>query len=209
MFTRCIRILLIICAALVAGSPIARATEEGPNGLAAKYPNDVGIASYPSVVMFLDFESKKWRRGWGGSTMKHYGLTTETQNVYGGRSALEETLVPGGTGVTMLYDFPKNKRHEKLYTRFYVKFPKDFKINSTMKFCGFGGVVPGKPTWWSIGRAGIKPTGYDKCYGIVSLTPGIGFSLLSEVFAPDELRTFERLDAQLSKMPWPNQNIVA
>ncbi len=45
--------------------------------------------------------------------------------------------------------------------------------------------------------------------GIVSLTPGIGFSLLSEVFAPDELRTFERLDAQLSNMPWPSQDIVA
>jgi endonuclease/exonuclease/phosphatase family metal-dependent hydrolase len=45
--------------------------------------------------------------------------------------------------------------------------------------------------------------------GILGLTPGIGFSLLSEVFAPDELRTFERLDAQLSKMPSPSQDIVA
>jgi len=29
------------------------------------------------------------------------------------------------------------------------------------------------------------------------------------VFAPEELRTFERLDAQLSNMPWPSQDIVA
>jgi len=45
--------------------------------------------------------------------------------------------------------------------------------------------------------------------GIVGLTPGIGFSVLSEVFGPDELRTFERLDAQLSMMSWPSPDIVA
>lgn len=36
--------------------------------------------------------------------------------------------------------------------------------------------------------------------GLLALTPGVAFSLLSEVFAPDEIRAFESLEAQLSRV---------
>lgn len=36
--------------------------------------------------------------------------------------------------------------------------------------------------------------------GLMALTPGVAFSLLSEVFAPSEIRAFESLEAQLSRV---------
>ena len=102
----------ILAAAVLMGAAPARA--EGGLGLAAKYPNDRGIARDPAVAMFLDYENKSWRKGWSSSNWKPYGLTTKAANVFSGRSSLEQNLKRGSTGSTIVYDFPKSRRFEKL-----------------------------------------------------------------------------------------------
>jgi len=103
------------------------------NGIAAKYPGDLGIEGDPAVVFADGFEDieddtittgpeeqkgKKWDVAW-----HTVGITRELENVHSGRRAVEVAHVqPMSHGVSK--DFEEG--FDTLYVRYYMKYHKEF-----------------------------------------------------------------------------------
>lgn len=100
---------------------------EGNAGIAARYPNDVGIEKDPAVVFVDDFENgnlrQKWNKAvWQAPISRHF--TDVPANVHGGQRAVEFVLPQGskyGHGATKRFA----KGYDVLFVRYYVKFDKD------------------------------------------------------------------------------------
>jgi hypothetical protein len=104
------------------------------NGLAARYPGDVGIAADPAVILADDFESysspsgltSKWSSAPQGSNVR---LSTEPGNFFGGAKALEFTIPQTSTETGLsIAKFPLNPERDVLFLRAYAKYGDGFNV---------------------------------------------------------------------------------
>jgi hypothetical protein len=134
------------------------------DGLAAKYPGDVGLDRNPAVVFTDDFEDladafietspheqagRKWDAAWGVLR-----VTREPEHVHSGRQALE---------ITHQSRQPRSHGAEKdlrpgadvLFLRYYMKFAKEFPglHHTGMAISGFPTGLP------SCESTGVRPNG--------------------------------------------------
>ena len=131
-----------------------------PTGIAAKYLNDAGIEKDPAVILHEDFEGadldkKRWPSisGAGGPL----GITRDSNNVFGGKGALQITATLGkNTGGHLFRRFEKG--YEQLYARFCVKFAPD--CDYIHHFVHMAAELPAVP--WPTGGAGECPAGDKK-----------------------------------------------
>ena len=88
--------------------PAARTSpvrKSGPRGIAASYPDDVGIEKDPDVIFVEDFEGAGWHGKWqerSGAHRKYGSLETDRQIALSGSNSLKLLFVPeagrGGAG---------------------------------------------------------------------------------------------------------------
>ena len=140
---------------------------EGPTGIAARYPGDVGIEKDPDVVFVADFEGSvdeicsRWEGVRGKQIMSR---SDEVPPGSGGKQSLLLTRVAGGTDGYMdggsFYRRLENDHggfgYDQLFFRSYMKFNKDHAPihHYGSGFCGFN-----PPTSYAQGGAGSRPRG--------------------------------------------------
>lgn len=132
-----------------------------PEGLAAKYPGDKGIAGDPHVLLAEDFErgtmadvAKRWDDAKDkGSLAFATGVPKRSR----GRRCLAVTATLGKNTGGHLYARLK-RPVEQAYARFYVRFPK--KAGYIHHFVHLGGYRPATP--WPQGGAGTRPRGDER-----------------------------------------------
>jgi hypothetical protein len=163
----CLAILALALSALALAAPAARAGAQQTNqpspqyGIAARYPNDLGLEKDPDVLLFEDYEladvEDLRKRGWDWNRghVGVWGLTDEPAHVFAGRKSLVQHMIQGREGSIMPRDL-KPPEDGPVYHRVYLYFPKDAPTTRVM---GITGVRDGWPTWRAIGSAGWKPTG--------------------------------------------------
>lgn len=142
-------------------------------GLAAKYPDDKGLAGDPDVILFEDYEVENLEalraRGWDWNRKSGegvYSLSSDPSIVFDGKKTLAKTTREGRTGAIMPYDLP-SPEDGPVYHRVYTKIPKDAP---PFRIMGITGVKDGWPTWKAIGSAGMPADGTN--YYCVTLTLG-------------------------------------
>ncbi|MEQ8786006.1 MAG: hypothetical protein RIC55_06890 [Pirellulaceae bacterium] len=131
----------------------------GEDGLAAKYPGDVGIARDPAVVFVENFDAgpleeilKRWE-----SVQHREILSLSSESLTDGGKSLLMTHVGGqGDGAHLYRRLAPG--HDKLYVRFYVKFARD--CAPIHHFFHIGGYQPA--TAWPQGGAGRRPRGDER-----------------------------------------------
>jgi hypothetical protein len=102
------------------------------NGIAAKYPGDVGIASDPNVLFFDDFESYQtpndiWNR-WDNVYQVSDTTIVTGANVFAGKQSLGFTLHQVSTEVANAVDKILSPEQDVVYLRYYSKFDTSFDI---------------------------------------------------------------------------------
>ena len=123
----------------------------GQDGLAAKYPGDVGIETDPDVLFAENFES---------------GTLARWDEIKGPVSATEDAPNSGNWCVRMPMQRGRNTGghtikwfmpgEDTVYVRFYVKFSTDYQYNHH-----FVWLLANQTTnkWSAFGKAGLKPNG--------------------------------------------------
>jgi hypothetical protein len=104
---------------------------QGNNGLAARYPGDVGIASDPAVIFADDFESysgasgltARWSNASQGSGVR---IATESGNVYAGGKALEFTIPVTSTETGQTVTKFLSPERDVVFLRTYSKYGDTF-----------------------------------------------------------------------------------
>jgi hypothetical protein len=133
-------------AMLVAGELAGLRAAEG---LAARYPEDVGLERDPAVLFAENFESgemKKWDQVRGGVS-----VTSEGPN--GGRWCARMTMDRGrNTGGDSIKWFMPGS--DKVYARFYVRFSPDYHYCHHFVWLGANQRTN---KWSAFGKAGLKP----------------------------------------------------
>ncbi|GAB6166653.1 hypothetical protein JCM19992_26530 [Thermostilla marina] len=134
---------------------------EGP-GLSAKYPGDCGIDRDPAVLFADDFEAgdlEAISEHWGQMSNKGGRVVRLVEDDPLGRAgrAIEMTSTLGENTGGHLYTRLK-RPVEKVFARFYVKFPPE--TGYVHHFVHLGGYNP--PTPWPQGGAGERPRGDDR-----------------------------------------------
>jgi hypothetical protein len=102
-------------------------------GLAAKFPNDVGIASDPAVVFADDFESytepgeltSNWTDFFQRDNVR---LTRVPGNIYAGKQALEFFSPKQETDLSNSSEKVLTREVSTLYLRYYSKFDTSFDV---------------------------------------------------------------------------------
>jgi hypothetical protein len=154
-----IRSAIAGAAALVVLSWSSGAT--APDGLAARYPRDVGIERDPDVVMTEMFERgsvSEVAAAWSSSqNTAGMSLVSDVPAGSGGTRSLLMTAVGGTNTGGQLYK-KLTPGHEQIYFRYYIKYGSAGTYHHTGGW--LGGYNP--PTDWSQGGAGEKPTGTDR-----------------------------------------------
>jgi hypothetical protein len=114
---------------------IARNAEPLPegNGLAARYPGDLGIESDPAVIFADSFESyTSGTELWGNWSnifqTANIRIATESNNVHGGSKALEFTIPVSNQDVANAVQKLVSPELDVLFLRYYAKFNKDFDV---------------------------------------------------------------------------------
>ena len=145
---------------VLAWGMLARAV--GAEGLSAKYPGDVGIAQDPAVIFAESFEAKtvsevsaRWSQAQNGAGMSL--VKDVPAGSPPGSQSLRMTSIGGQNEGGDLY-YRVNPPREKLYYRFYVKYPAGGTYHHSGG--GLGGYNP--PTNYAQGQAGTRPTGSDR-----------------------------------------------
>ena len=104
---------------------------EGGTGIAARYPDDAGIARDSAVVFADDFEDasnpadlrKKWSAVFGDQSMR---ISENEANVRGGKKSLEfvmpQQTTPQSSGLQQVF----SDEVDVLFLRFYSKFQRGF-----------------------------------------------------------------------------------
>ncbi|MGR9107221.1 MAG: hypothetical protein ACU843_09855, partial [Gammaproteobacteria bacterium] len=112
------------------------ALPEGNSGIAARYPNDVNIASDAEVLLTDGFESYtspsqltssgNWDYFYHG---ENTSISTSTADVYAGRRALEFKLpiTPNEVSNAVVKNFPAAQQ-DALFVRVYTKFEAGFSV---------------------------------------------------------------------------------
>lgn len=142
----------------VEATPRLVATAHEGAGLAKKYPGDVGIEKDPRVLFVERFEDDALAERWH-DRQKHPGslsFCSDPADVHGGKRSLRVDYTPGENTGGHLYR-KLDAGHEKLFLRFYVKFPEGHGY--VHHFVQLSGYFP--PTPWPQGGAGLRPKGND------------------------------------------------
>jgi hypothetical protein len=103
------------------------------NGIAAKYPGDVGIEADPAVIFADDFEShsqpsdlsQKWDAIY---QMNQIRIATEAQNVFAGNKSLEFTVPQQNAELSNATDKILTNELDALYLRYYSKFQPPYDV---------------------------------------------------------------------------------
>jgi hypothetical protein len=151
-----IKFLVLVLSVLVFQSQI-----HAERGIAAKYPNDIGIDEDRAVVFSEDFEDSTLQ-----AVLDHWNdyvndagmaLVGDVPPVSPGVQSLQMTSIIGqNTGGHLYKMLPEG--YDTLHARFYVKFaPSCHPIHH---FVHMGGYNP--PTPWPQGGAGVKPVGDER-----------------------------------------------
>jgi len=132
-------------------------------GLSAKYPGDKGIAKDPRVLLAEDFETgsladlgKRWESvsNEGGKVL---AFSNDVPPGSEGKRSIQMTATLGeNTGGHLYTRLPREV--EKVYARFYVKFPSDAEY--IHHFVHLGGYHPSTP--YPQGGAGVRPKGNER-----------------------------------------------
>ncbi len=161
-FSRCCRFAAV---ALLALASTATAQEPLPSGagLAAKYPDDKGLAADPAVLVFEDFETgdlaalnKVWHSV-SNRDNKVIAFRADGPAATAGKRCIElSATVSENEGGHLYRKLPREI--DTGFVRFYVKFPKE--AGYIHHFVHFGGYRPA--TNWPQGGAGTKPRGDER-----------------------------------------------
>jgi hypothetical protein len=124
--TACLLALVVI---------VARTADTLPEGqgLAARYPNDIGIASDPAVIFTDDFESygngadlaTRWTNVFQLSNVR---IATESGGFVGGGKALEFTVPVTSSEVSNSVSRNINPELDVLFLRYYAKYDASFDV---------------------------------------------------------------------------------
>jgi hypothetical protein len=103
------------------------------NGIAAKHPGDVGIATDPAVIFADDFESyakaSDLNKRWDAVYQNQYvTLTTDPKNIYAGKQALQFTLPKQDAELSDATDKLVSPEQDVLYLRYYSKFMPPYDV---------------------------------------------------------------------------------
>ena len=132
-------------------------------GLAAKYPNDKGIAKDPDVYFFTDFEADEWQKAWSGMGPNIAPVTLAEDpelkfESFQGKALRAHLGVGKLTALDLRYDFKdKNGAEpEEAYFRYYIRLGESWV--PTIQ----GGKLPGfSGTYNKAGWGGRKVHGDD------------------------------------------------
>jgi hypothetical protein len=110
-----------------AGSPPAG------DGIASKYPGDVGIAGDSAVLFADDFEAytqpSDLEQVWDAVyQMPQIRIATEPENVYAGKQALELTVPQQDNELSNATDKILGQERDALFLRYYSKFQPPFDV---------------------------------------------------------------------------------
>ena len=171
---------------------------EGNNGLAAKYPGDVGIEKDPAVIFADGFETpntsvdlrKKWDVVFQEDTVR---VAAEPENVFSGKKAVEMTFPQRSDAVgNGLMKHLKEER-DVLFLRFYTKYEKGFNVTGAGSFHNGGSLsahyhVGGRST------PGQRADGRNKFLvsfeaTVHSSAPPPGY-LMAYVYHPEQLQDY-------------------
>jgi hypothetical protein len=124
-----------VTALLLALVVIVARTDALPEGqgLAARYPNDIGIASDPAVIFTDDFESygngadlaTRWTNVFQLSNVR---IATESGGFVGGGKALEFTVPVTSSEVSNSVSRTINPELDVLFLRYYAKYDASFDV---------------------------------------------------------------------------------
>jgi len=153
-------------------------------GMAAKYPNDEGIAKDPNVIIFTSFESTDWQTQWSGGKRKTVSIINNDKE-RGFLPLQNKALrieVPKGEhyGASIQYRFRERmgSEPEEIYFRYYLRFSSNWNpvrggklpgISGTYGRAGWGGRPSNGRNGWSARgqfkgqKAGKTPIGFY-CY---------------------------------------------
>ena len=116
-----------------AGASASGSLPEGNNGIAAKHPGDVGIASDSDVIFADDFESytqgSDLNQRWDAVYQNQYvNITTTAANVYAGKKALEFILPQQSAELSDSTDKAISPERDVLFLRYYSKFQPPYDV---------------------------------------------------------------------------------
>jgi hypothetical protein len=153
------------------------AAPEPPAGLAARYPEDRGIAGDPAVYLFSDFEEDDWGRRWSrgadAATLSPVAADPERRfDPLAGRALRVRIPNGGNTGMNVEYLFARQagSEPEEVYLRYYLRISGDWQTLQGGKMPGLAGTY-GKAGW-----GGRKVDGTDgwSARGSFSVSPAAG-----------------------------------
>jgi len=163
-----IRLAIACFVLLVLGLPIPSSAAEpaalpGGFGLSAEYPGDAGIARDPAVLLAEDFEDgtiAELKKRWSDVSNKDGKVLALSEDVpaggHGKRSIQMTSTLGQDTGGHLYTRLPRGV--DKVFARFYVKFPEDAAY--VHHFVHLGGYNPSTP--WAQGGAGERPRGDER-----------------------------------------------
>lgn len=132
-------------------------------GLSAKYPGDINISSDPSIIFAENFESgdlDEIQKHWSSVSNKDgkvIFLSNDKPQSSSGKYSIQMVATLGeNTGGHLYKSFSEGV--DKVFARFYVKFPEDAEY--IHHFVHLGGYNP--PTPWPQGGAGERPQGHER-----------------------------------------------
>ena len=115
------------------GTSASSSLPEGNQGIAARHPGDVGIASDSNVIFADDFESyaksADLNNRWDAVYQNQYAnITTTAANVYSGKQALEFTLPQQTAELSDSTDKVISPERDVLFLRYYSKFQPPYDV---------------------------------------------------------------------------------
>ena len=109
------------------------------------------------------FESNTWAAAFfdlHGLDEERLSLETDPAVVFRGKSSLKCVLETGnGATASMCHWFAPG--YDKVHFRWYCRFEESFDQGNLMHFCGLAAVREDN-RWAEMGKAGIRPTGFDR-----------------------------------------------
>jgi acetyl esterase/lipase len=139
---------------------VPAALPEGDKGIAAKYPDDVGIEADSAVIFHDDFESGSLRDRWDnvyhGTNIR---MADEPPNVHGGKKALEFTIPKQRAEVSNEVIKRLDRGYDVVFLRYYSRFEKGFDQVGSSHNGGFlAAIAPGVP----FATPGVRADGRNK-----------------------------------------------
>jgi hypothetical protein len=134
------------------------------DGIAAKYPGDVGIEADPDVIFADGFESygsasdlsQKWDNFFQVAQTK---IVTDPANVKAGAKALEFSLPQQGTELSNAVQKILTTELDVLYLRYYSKFDSSFDVSGS---CHNGGGISAHYFQGNNATPGVPANGTNK-----------------------------------------------